>query len=120
MEKFKEVVFRVHVTDDTAVEALRKALSINSKFWGDPYVSKNIMLQDALHHAYNFITMEEDKQAFLLKHNTMKHVAKKPRQHSAYCKSNKEKSNIYYVSEDGQVSKIDSAGLVIGPRIYQY
>lgn len=62
------MVSRVYVPDEIDVEALRNALWINSKFWDDLYV-KTLTLQDTFHRDNSFIMMEEDMQAYLLKHN---------------------------------------------------
>lgn len=59
------------------------------KFQDDMYVNITISLQDVLHRAENFITMDEDKKTNLLKQVAMKQVATKlavtyqePRKHS--------------------------------------
>ena len=70
--KFKELVSKVHVLDSTAVEALRNALWIHPPFKKDLYTNNNISLEDALHRVHCFITMKEDKHAYMIKHNAIK------------------------------------------------
>ncbi|XP_056857331.1 uncharacterized protein LOC130506660 [Raphanus sativus] len=108
MEKFKEVLSKVPVPDQTAVEALTNSLWINSKFRDYLYEHPDITIEDALHNSKNFIRLEEDKRAFNAKQQALKQAAAKatdahePRQHAPYNKNDRRKGIISAVGESEQ------------------
>lgn len=118
MEKFKELVSKVHVLDATAVESLRNALWTHSPFKKDLYTNNNISLEDALHRVHCFITMKEDKHAYMIKHNAIKsfiavkveYTYQEPRKHSSYNKQDKKNSNYLLCCRE---EPIDSAVIIM-------
>lgn len=113
IKKLKRLVSKIHVPNATVVKALRKTLWIHSPFKAKLYVNKTITLDDLLHRANCFITMEKDKHIYIVRHNTMKMLASKvaytyqePQKHSSDEKHDKKNTIVYSIVEN---DLIDSA-----------
>ncbi|KFK22785.1 hypothetical protein AALP_AAs69847U000200 [Arabis alpina] len=73
MDRFKAVLSRVTVGDNSAISALKQRLWYESKFMENLVLTPPTSLEDAMHRSTRYIRLEEDKTI-----NTQKHSPAKP------------------------------------------
>ncbi|XP_010436535.1 PREDICTED: uncharacterized protein LOC104720310 [Camelina sativa] len=61
MERFKRIVSKLSIVDDTSISALRNALAHGSQFREDIIIHEPLTLDDALHRANRYIELDEEK-----------------------------------------------------------
>ncbi|XP_010456866.1 PREDICTED: uncharacterized protein LOC104738380 [Camelina sativa] len=61
MERFKRIVSKLSIADDTAISALRNALVHGSRFREDIIIHKPLTLDDALHRANRYIELDKER-----------------------------------------------------------
>ncbi|KAL0876891.1 hypothetical protein Bca101_026596 [Brassica carinata] len=107
MERFKSVVSKIDIPDHIAIDALMNILHLDSKFREDLDRSPSTSFQDAIARSHNFICMEEDTKAILVKHGAAKPATPKtaeakqePRQHAPVDKNNPKNVLLFVVDEN--------------------
>ncbi|XP_010413070.1 PREDICTED: uncharacterized protein LOC104699464 [Camelina sativa] len=63
MERFKRIVSKLSIADDTAISAFRNAIAYGSRFRDDIIIYEPLTLDDALHRANKYIEVEKEKDA---------------------------------------------------------
>ncbi|XP_019090086.1 PREDICTED: uncharacterized protein LOC104738116 [Camelina sativa] len=61
MERFKRIISKLSIADDTAISALQNALAHGSRFREDIIIHEPLTLDDALHRANRYIELDEEK-----------------------------------------------------------
>ncbi|KAF3492724.1 hypothetical protein DY000_02054054 [Brassica cretica] len=106
-QSLRDLVSRIEIPDDIAIDALRNTLWVRSKFQEDLYQNPTTSLQDAITRSDNFIRMEEDTNAILSKMNAPKapvtknaNTRQEPRQHAPSDKNSRKDGYMYIVNEN--------------------